>query len=75
MKKIELLKILAEGLKRLSESEVMRDDYRFIRMYEEFVAMRRNGLKYREVVRILAEDYHLGRATVERTIRRLDGDC
>ena len=75
MKKVELLKLLAEGLKRLSESEVMRDDYKFIKMYEEFVAMRRNGLKYREAVRMLAKDYHISRATVERTIKRLDGDC
>lgn len=75
MKKVELLKILREGLKMLSDCEVMRDDYKYIGMYEEFQHMRSMGLKYREVVRQLAEDYHLGRATVERVIRRLEGDC
>ena len=75
MKKVELLKILREGLKRLSDCEVMRDDYRYIQMYEEFVNMRKTGLKYREATRLLAEDYHIGRATVERIIKRLEGDC
>lgn len=75
MKKVELLKLLREGLKMLSKCEVMRDDYRYIGMYEEFQNMRRAGLKYREVVRLLAEEYHLGRATVERVIKRLEGEC
>ena len=75
MKKVELLKILCEGLKMLSCCEVMRDDYRYIGMFEEFQNMRKAGLKYREAVRQLAKEYHIGRATVERAIKRLDGDC
>ena len=75
MKKVELLKILREGLKMLSKCEVMRDDYKYIGMYEEFKNMRDMGLKYREAVRRLAKEYHIGRATVERAIKRLDGDC
>ena len=75
MKKVELLKLLCEGLKMLSQCEVMRDDYKYIGMYEEFQNMRGVGLKYREAVRRLAKDYHLGRATVERVIKRLDGEC
>ena len=75
MKKVELLKILCEGLKMLSRCEVMRDDYRYVGLYEEFQNMRRAGLKYREAVRVLAKDYKLSRATVERVISRLDGDC
>lgn len=74
MKKVELLKLLHEGLKMLSNCEVMRDDYRYIGMYEEFQHMRGMGIKYREVVRQLAKDYHLGRATVERILKRLCGD-
>lgn len=37
--------------------------------------MRHKGVKYREAVRMLAEDYHISRATVERAIKRLDSDC
>lgn len=75
MKKVELLKIMHEGLKKLSESEVMRDDFRWVKLYEEFQMMRARGLKYREAARMLAKDYRIGRATVERIVRRLDGEC
>lgn len=75
MKKIELLKIMHEGLKKLSECEVMRDDFRHVKMFEEFQVMRENGLKYREAVRMLAKDYDISRATVERIVSRLSGEC
>lgn len=75
MKKVELLKILREGLKMLSKCEIMRDDYRYISMYEEFQNMRRVGVKYRAAVSMLAKEYHIGRATVERAIKRLEGEC
>lgn len=75
MKVIELLKIGGEMLKLMSENEVNRDDWRFVPLYEEFQTMRHNGMKYREAVRMLAEDYHISRATVERAIKRLERDC
>lgn len=75
MKVIELLKIGAEMLKLMSKNEVNRDDWRFVPMYEEFRQMRNKGVKYREAVRMLAEDYHISRATVERAIKRLESDC
>lgn len=75
MKMIELLKIAAEMLKLMSKNEVNRDDWRFVPMYEEFQEMREKGVKYREAVRMLAEDYRVSRATVERAIRRLERDC
>ena len=75
MKVIELLKIGSEMLKLMSRNEVNRDDWRFVPLVEEFQQMRKNGIKYREAVRVLAEDYHISRATVERAIKRLEADC
>lgn len=75
MKVIELLKMASEMLKVMSENDVMRDDWRFVPMYEEFQNMRENGLKYRECIRLLSEGYHVSRATIERAIRRLDSEC
>ena len=75
MKVVELLKIGGEMLKLMSRNEVNRDDWRFVPMYEEFQEMRNKGVKYREAVRMLAEDYHVSRATVERAIKRLEGEC
>lgn len=62
-------------LKLMSRNEVNRDDWRFVPMYEAFQEMRQKGVKYREAVRMLAEEYQVGRATVERAIRRLEGEC
>lgn len=75
MKVVELLKLGGEMLKLMSENEVNRDDWRFVPMYEDFQEMRDKGVKYREAVRMLAEDYHVSRATVERAIKRLEGEC
>ena len=75
MKVIEMLKLVRETLKVMSKHDVMRDDWRWIPMYEEFKNMRSSGLKYKECIRMLAEDYKVSRATVERAIRRLDGEC
>ena len=75
MKVVELLKLGGEMLKLMSRNEVNRDDWRFIPMYEAFQEMRQKGVKYREAVRMLAEEYRVGRATVERAIRRLEGEC
>lgn len=75
MKVVELLRIGGEMLKTMSENDVNRDDWRFVPMYEEFQTMRMNGLKYRECIRMLSEDYNVSRATIERAIRRLSSDC
>lgn len=72
MKIVEMLKMGASMLKMMSENDVLRDDYRWVGMYEEFQQMRRCGLKYREAVRMLAEDYGTSQSTVERAMRRLD---
>ena len=75
MKRFEALKLVGGTLKMLSDFEVNYDDWRFVPMYEDFQEMRDKGVKYREAVKMLAEDYHVSRATVERAIKRLDCDC
>ena len=75
MKAVELVRISSEALKMMSANDVMRDDWRFVPMYEAYRNMRKMGLKYRECIRMLSEEYHVSRATVERAIRRLDREC
>ena len=75
MKVVELLKLGYETLKLMSENDVKRDYWRFVPMYYEFLNMRRNGVKYREAVRMLAESYSSSRATVERVVKKLGEDC
>lgn len=75
MKVFELLKIGTEMLKLMSDNEVNRDDWRYVPMYNEFVEMRRKGFKYKTCVNLLADDYQVSRATVERAIKRLSREC
>ena len=75
MKRYEALKLVGGTLKMLSVFEVNYDDWRFVPMYEAFQEMRLKGVKYREAVRMLADEYRVSRATVERAIKRLDGEC
>lgn len=75
MKVVELLRIGSELLKVMSENDVKRDDYQFVKMYHEYQHKRKMGIKYREVIRMLAEEYHVSKASVERTIRRLGREC
>lgn len=75
MKRYEALKLVGGTLKMLSEYEVILDDWRFVDMYEQFKMMRKHGVKYRECVRVLADDNNVSRATIERAIKRLEGEC
>ena len=75
MKIVELLKLGGETLKLMSENDVKRDYYRFVPMYYEFLNMRRNGVKYREAVRMLADSYRSSKATVARVVRKLGEEC
>ena len=75
MKVIELLRIFREPLKMMSESDVMRDDWQYVDMFEQYVTMRKCRVKYREVIRVLSYEYKVSKSTVERIIRRLSKDC
>ena len=75
MKVVELLKIGGELLKLMSKHDVKRDDYRFVKMYHEYLNMRQRGIKYRVVIQMLAEEYHTSKASIERAIRRLSQEC
>lgn len=75
MKLVDFVRISKELLKFLSENEVKLDDWRYVSMYERFVILRAQGVKYVVAVSQLAEEYHTSRATVERVIKRLRKEC
>ena len=75
MKVVELLEIGGKMLKLMSENDVNRDYNRFVPMYKEYLNMRDAGIKYREAVRILAEDYGTSKASIERAIKKLSQEC
>lgn len=67
----EIVKIGRELLIMLSKYDVRIDDWKHLKMYDEFKRMRKNGVKYRYAISELAFTYNISRANVERIISRL----
>lgn len=74
MKAIELVKISTEAMKMMSESGIKSEDWRHVKMYEEYVRMRADKEKFRWVMAYLAEKYMLSESSVRRVIKRLSGE-
>ena len=74
MKIAEFVKIGTEMLKLMSEYDVRIDDWKYLKMYDEYKRMRENHIKYRAAILELAISHNLSRSTCERIIRRLDKD-
>ncbi len=71
MKVVELLKLLEKGLKEMTRHDVLRDDWRYVGMYEQYQALRLNRVKHLAAIEMLAEEYEICTRTVERVIKRL----
>ena len=71
MRVTELLRIGERILEIMSRNNIMRDDFKYLKAYEEFQNMRYNKVKYREAIRMLAEENSISRRTLERIFRRL----
>lgn len=71
MRAIELVKISSEAMKVMSEIGIRTDDWRYVRMYEDFVEMRRNREKFRYIIAVLAERYGVSESTVKRVVGRM----
>ena len=74
MKVVELLKIGRELLKTMSLNDVLRDDWRYVKLYEEYHTMRGNGVKHLAAVNTLSEGYSISARTVERIVKRLGAE-
>lgn len=75
MKVTELLKIGTSMLYIMSQNGIMRDDYQYLQAYEDFLQMRKNRVKYRVAIKLLAEDHNVSERTMERIIKRLSQEC
>ena len=74
MKKVLFLKLNAEMLKLMSKAGLRSDDYKYIRAYEEYLYLRKEGEKA-DVIRMdLAKRYRVSESTLKRAFRRLSGE-
>lgn len=71
MKAVELVKISRNALEMMSKFDIKQNDWQFVPMYEEYLAMRQKREKFRYVLAYLAEKYSLSENSVRRVIRRL----
>jgi len=75
MKVLEFLKISTRMLEVMTNSGIYRDDWRYVKAYEQYVCMRHNRVKHSAAVRDLSEELGVSERTLERAFKRLKGDC
>ena len=71
MTAVELVKISTDAMKMMSKYDIRLDDWKYVRMYEEYLAMREHREKFRYIIAHLAEAYHTSESSVKRVVRRL----
>jgi len=71
MKVSDFLKISMEMLKLLSANGIKMDDHRYVKAYEAFLNMRRNHVKYRVAIKMIADEEGVSERTLERIFKRL----
>ena len=71
MKATELLRLGKGVLETMAKNGIMRDDYKYIESYEAFLNMRRNKMKYKAAIAMLAEENDVSERTLERIFKRL----
>lgn len=75
MKVADLVKFSGEMLKRLHDSGITMDDYRYLQMYEEFEQMKSKGEKTTWIVADLSRRHQICERKVYKVIKRFRRDC
>jgi len=63
-----------ETLKMMSVSGIKTEDWQHIKMYDEYMDMRRNREKFRYILAYLAEKYSISESSVKRIVKRLSAE-
>ncbi len=66
-----LLKLNINQVALMSKCDLSVDDVRHLTMYEEYVTMRRAGLKVTHIICHLAAKFFVSESTVKRVVKRL----
>lgn len=68
---IDLVRFCAEMLKRLSECDILLDDYKRVGMCDEYCKLIDDGHKKEYAIAIVTEKYGVSESTVRRAVKRL----
>lgn len=66
-----LLKLNLNQVKIMSKCGLSVDDARYIPMYEEYLALRRNSVPKERIYQHFRTKYHVSESTVKRVVKRL----
>ena len=75
MKKVEILRLSGEMLKRLHDFGIKMTDYEYLPLYDDYVRMRSAGEKTTYIVAVLCERYNLCERKVYKLLKHFQEDC
>lgn len=75
MKVGEVVKLTGEMLKRLHDSGIRIDDYKYLEMYEEVKRIVDRGNKMTYAVAVMQEKYGVCERTVYKVVKHFDENC
>lgn len=74
MTKYELLKLCKSVCISLLDNGINLEDAKFLEMYDDYLAMRKEGHKYDYVIYYLSQKYNKSESSVWRTIKRMSAE-
>ena len=75
MRAVDVLGLVKEILKVVSEIGLHLDDWQYVGLYTDFMRMRQEGEKFRYITSVLAERYGISESSVIRIVKRLSAEC
>ena len=75
MKKVEIIQLTKELLKKLHDVGIKVTDYEYLQLFEDYEIMRAAGEKMTYIVAILCERYEVCERKVYKLLRYYQEDC
>ena len=68
---IDLVRFCGEMLKRLSDCDILLDDYKRVEMCDEYNRLIKEGNKKEYAIALVTEKYGVSESTLRRALKRL----
>lgn len=71
MRAIDIVRFCGDIMKRLSECDILLDDYKRVDMCDEYCKLIKDGHKKEYAIAVVTEKYRVSESTVRRAVKRL----
>lgn len=75
MKIIDVLLINRELIERLHNFGIRAEDCQYIRLFQEFEALKNSGEKVTYIVAVLSEKYGISERKIYKIVRKFSSEC